>query len=184
MTFSPTNISKNSSARGTVPIEHLLNVDREPQSFRKANQSPQKVGQKIKTKRETKEFRARTWAPGRELWRRKSFCTLGNPLTGRVRGNFRISEGSAARHVLQGQKSENSLQRSHWMAFPSHPLDTHTQMSPYHLKCNVTNFFLKSYFLTSQFFLLMFLFLSRKRSCPQPPGLGKSIVWALSFSLW
>jgi len=60
MTFSPTNISKNSSARGTVPIEHLLNVDREPQSFRKANQSPQKVGQKIKTKRETKEFRART----------------------------------------------------------------------------------------------------------------------------
>lgn len=81
-------------------------------------------------------------------------------------------------------KARSSKEEASWMAFPSHPLDTRTQMSQYHLKCNVTNFFLKSYFLTSQFFLLMFLFLSRKWSCPQPPGLGKSIVWALSFSLW
>lgn len=61
MNFSPTNIYKKKSARGTIPTEHLLNADRGPQTFRKANRSPQnKVGQEIKTQRETKEFQAGT----------------------------------------------------------------------------------------------------------------------------
>ena len=57
-------------------------------------------GAKDKDNRETKDCGAGTCAPGRESWRWKSSPTLGNQLTGRVRGSFRTTEGSAARQVL------------------------------------------------------------------------------------
>lgn len=49
---------KNSSAYRTVPTEHIRNTGRGLQTSKKASQFPQnEVGQKIKIKREAKDFR-------------------------------------------------------------------------------------------------------------------------------
>ena len=49
---------KNSSACSTAPTEHILNTGRGLQTSKKASQFPQnEVGQKIKIKREAKDFR-------------------------------------------------------------------------------------------------------------------------------
>lgn len=45
---------------------------------------------KEKDKRETKDFTMGTPVPGRESWRRRRFHTLGNPVTGEVRGELCI----------------------------------------------------------------------------------------------
>ena len=72
---------KNTSTCGTTPAEHLLNADRRPQTSQKARKSPRTwVGRKKKEK--TQKNRDRTCTSGRELWRRKSFHTLGSPFTG------------------------------------------------------------------------------------------------------
>lgn len=97
---------KKPSACGTISTEHLLNIDRGPQTFRKANQSPwNEVEQKIKTKWETKEFGMGTCTPGRESWRRKNFHRSGNSFTRGSGGIFRAWE--------------NSPQRSCWMSLHS-----------------------------------------------------------------
>ena len=68
--------------KNTTPKEHLLNTGRRPQTSQKARNSPLTwVGQKKKEKAETKN-RDGTCTAGRELWRRKSFHTLGSSFTG------------------------------------------------------------------------------------------------------
>ena len=52
----PHKYIRNTSTRGTPPIEHLLNAGRRPQTSQKARNSPRTwVGQKKKGKTETKE---------------------------------------------------------------------------------------------------------------------------------
>ena len=91
---------KNSSACRTVPTKHILNTGRGLKTSKKASQSPQnETGQKIKIKREAKDFRMVTWALGRKSWRRKSFHTLGNhPLhpTSRVMGELQNLRGNCS----------------------------------------------------------------------------------------
>lgn len=56
------------------------NLAEDPQTFRKASQSPVEEGsQKMKIKNETKDFRMGTCTSVRELWGSKSFHTLRNP---------------------------------------------------------------------------------------------------------
>lgn len=111
MTFSPTNISKNSSACVIIPTEHLLNADRGPQTFRKANQSPQnKAGQKIKTKMETKEF----WAggdlsPRKGVMKEEKFLHTRKPP--HRRGQGEASEPQ--RGTQQAKCSEGKLEKIH-----------------------------------------------------------------------
>ena len=99
----PHKYIKRSSPCVTIPTEQLLNTVRGPQTYRKANQSPRnEVGHK-KTRRETKDFGTRReedqrfWYRGpilrRESWRRIYFHTIGNPLTGGVRDEFRNVRG-------------------------------------------------------------------------------------------
>ena len=65
---------------GTTPTEHLLNAGRRTQTSQKARNSLCTwVGQK---KKERQKNRDGTCTSGRELWRRKSFHTLGSPFTG------------------------------------------------------------------------------------------------------
>ena len=52
----PHRYIRNTSTRGTAPIEHPLNAGRRPQTSQKARNSPRTwVGQKKKEKKETKE---------------------------------------------------------------------------------------------------------------------------------
>ena len=52
----PHKYIKTTSTCGTVPIEHILNTGRRPQTFQKARNSPRTlVGQKKKGKAKTKE---------------------------------------------------------------------------------------------------------------------------------
>ena len=52
----PHRYIRNTSTRGTAPIERLLNAGRRPQTFQKARNSPRTwVGQKKIEKTETKE---------------------------------------------------------------------------------------------------------------------------------
>ena len=60
----PNKYIKNSCACETAPTEHLLDAGRGSQTSKKANQSPQnEVGEKIKTKRETRDIRLGTCTP-------------------------------------------------------------------------------------------------------------------------
>ena len=80
----PDKYIKNTSTCGTTPTERLLNPGRRPQTSQKARNSPCTwVGQKKKKQNQRQKNRDRTCNFGRELWRRKSFHTLGSPFTGR-----------------------------------------------------------------------------------------------------
>ena len=107
-TFSLPNIS---CACGATPTEQILNAGGGPQMSGKANQSPRnEIGQKIKTKK----GRHRIWGWGSVLWReswRRSFHTIGTPLTSRVSAKLRKLRGKHNR--------ENSPQRSCRMAVTS-----------------------------------------------------------------
>ena len=95
---------------GTTPKEHL-NTDRRPQTSQKARNSPRTwVGQKKKEKTETKKNRDGTCTSGREMWRRKSFHTLGNPFTVRDvgrGGSFGATEESTARRVQRSKQRDS-----------------------------------------------------------------------------
>ena len=58
--------------------------------------------------RDRKEFQMGTCTLGRELGRRKSFCTLGNPLTGGVRGKLQN---------LRGEHSKPGALKANWRKF-------------------------------------------------------------------
>lgn len=59
-----------------ILTKYLLNTGRRSQTFERSRKSPcNQVGQKKKEK----GIREGTWAPGRELWKRKGSCTLGSP---------------------------------------------------------------------------------------------------------
>ena len=74
----PHKYIRNTSACGTILTEHLLNTGGRPQTSLKARNSPC-----TKEKRKNRQRnRDRTCTSGRELWRRKSFHTLGSPFTG------------------------------------------------------------------------------------------------------
>ena len=91
---------RNTSTCGTTPTEHLLNAGRRPQTSQKARNSPRTWVGKRKKKKQRQKNRDRTCTSGRELWRRKSFHTLGSPFTGGDGGwwgeSFRATEESAA----------------------------------------------------------------------------------------
>ena len=80
----PHKCIKNTSTCGTTPTEHLLNADRRPQTSQKSRKSPRTcIGKKKKQRQKNRDG---TCTSGRELWRRKSFHTLGRPFTGVDRG--------------------------------------------------------------------------------------------------
>ena len=108
----PHKYIRNSSTCGTAPIEYLLNAGRRPQTSPKARNSPRTwVGQKKKQRQKNRDG---TCPSGRELWRRKSFHTLGSPFTGGdggwQGGSFRATEESAATGC-GGQSGEIPAQR-------------------------------------------------------------------------
>ena len=75
----PHKYIKNISTCRTIPTEHLLNAGRRPQTSQKARNSPRNwLGQK----KQREKNRDGPCTSGRELWRRKSFHTLGSPFTG------------------------------------------------------------------------------------------------------
>lgn len=49
----------------------------------------------METKRDTKDFRMGTCALGKGVLKERRFLHIGKPLTGRIRGSFGTSEGSA-----------------------------------------------------------------------------------------
>lgn len=51
---------------------------------------------KVVREKRDKGFGMETYTLGREPWRRKSFCTLGNPLTAELEKSFGTPEGNAA----------------------------------------------------------------------------------------
>ena len=102
----PHRYIRNTSTRGTAPIEHPLNAGRRPQTSQKARNSPRTwVGQKKKQRQKNRDG---TCTSGRELRRRKGFHTLGSPCTGRDcggwRGSFRAMEESAATGVRRAKR--------------------------------------------------------------------------------
>ena len=108
----PHKYIKNTSTCGTASTEHLLNAGRRPQTSQKAKNCPLTwVGQK---KKQRQKNRNGTCTSGRELWRRKSFHTLGSPFTGRnrrwARGKLQ-SHGGECSDGCRGQSREIPSQR-------------------------------------------------------------------------
>ena len=102
----PHKYIRNTSTCGTTPTEHLLNSGRRPETSQKARNPPRTwVGQKKKKK---KKNRDRTCNSGRELWRRKSFHTLGSPFTGSDRGwqSFGTTKESTATGVQRAKRRD------------------------------------------------------------------------------
>ena len=110
----PHKYIRNTSTCGTTPTEHLLNTGRRPQTSQKARNSPCTwVGQKKKKKQRQKNS-DRTCISGRELWRRKSFHTLGSPFTGGDRGwggEALEPQRRAQQQWCRGQSGEIPAQR-------------------------------------------------------------------------
>ena len=110
----PHKYIKNTSTCGTTPTEHLLKTGRRPQTSQKARKSPCTwVGQKKKKKQRQKN-RDETCTSGRELWRRKSFHTLGSAFTGGDGGG--VGEASepwrrAQQQGCRGQSGEIPAER-------------------------------------------------------------------------
>ena len=83
---------------------------RGPQISRRPNQSLwNEVGQKIKMKSQTKDLGMRPIL-GKDSWRR-SFHTIGNPLTGGSVGSFGISEGSIKRERERQRDRDRETER-------------------------------------------------------------------------
>ena len=102
----PHKYIKNTSTYGTTPTEHILNAGRRPQTSQKARKSPCTwVGQKKKKKQRQKN-RDGTCTSGRELWRRKSFHTLGSPFTS-GEGCFGATKESAATGVQRTKQRDS-----------------------------------------------------------------------------
>ena len=104
--------SRNTSTRGTAPIEHLLNAGRRHQTSQKTRNSPRTwVGQKNKEITETKEY-------GRDLhqWegavKEERFPQTRKPLCGRrlrvaEGGSFGATEESAATGVRRAKRRDS-----------------------------------------------------------------------------
>ena len=107
----PHRYIRNTSTRGTAPIEHPLNAGRRRQTSQKARNSPRTwVGQKKKEKQRQKN-RDGTCTSGRELERRKGFHTLGSPFAGGdcgwQRGSFGATEERAATGVWKAKRRDS-----------------------------------------------------------------------------
>ena len=101
----PHKYIKNTSTCGTTPTEHQLNAGRRPQTCQKARNSPHTwVGKKKKQRQKNRDG---TCTSGRDLWRRKSFHTLGSPFTGGqgavARGKFRSHGGEYSNRGAEGK---------------------------------------------------------------------------------
>ena len=107
---SPQQIHQKKFCMWNTPTEHLLNVDRWPQTSKNASHSPQnEVGQKIKIKKK----RQRIWwggcNPGVAVVREeKSPHTLRNALTKQGRGE--LIRGEASHSLLRGEHSNKCLE--------------------------------------------------------------------------
>ena len=103
----PHKYIRNTSTCGTTPTEHLLNAGRRPQTSQKVRNSPRTWVGKRKNKKQRQKNRDRTCTTGRELWRRKSFHTLGSPFTvgdgGCWGGSFGAKDESAAKGVQRAK---------------------------------------------------------------------------------
>ena len=72
--------------------------------FPKGKKLPTYLGRaKDETKKQRQKNRDGTWTAGRELWRRKSFHTLGSPFTGRDRGCRGVGEALVPQWRAQQQ---------------------------------------------------------------------------------
>ena len=78
----PHKYIKNTSTCGTTPTEHFMNVGRTPQLTKRKETSHIPGSGKRKKKKQRQRNRDGACTSGRELWRRKSFHTLGSPFTG------------------------------------------------------------------------------------------------------
>ena len=95
---------QHSSAYGTTLTEHLK-ASRWPQISKKANKSPQnEVGQKIKTKRETKGFWDGDLYPGRKGGKFSAHLETSSQV--RSVESFRISEGNETMCVQEAKQKE------------------------------------------------------------------------------
>ena len=87
-------IQKRSFECCTTSTKQFLNADRGHQAPRKAAQSLwMEVEQNKKDENRDKRFRERAILQ-RESWRRRSFHSIGSPLTSVILGSFGISEGN------------------------------------------------------------------------------------------
>ena len=68
----------------------------------KGKEIPHIHGEGKRKKKKRQKNRDRTCASGRELWRRKSFHTLGNPFTGGDRGVWGVSFGATEESIATG----------------------------------------------------------------------------------
>ena len=85
----------------------------------KPQSSQNEIGQKIRIKRETKGFQTGICVPGKEWWRRKSVCTLRNPLTGGDGGSFRNPWGNTATGAPKAKERELTTEITAKQHFPA-----------------------------------------------------------------
>ena len=85
----------------SIPCPHQENDNNKRKS------PPKWVGQEKERERNKKRERERNWdrkcTPGRHLWKRECFCTLGSPLRGRDRGRP-LGPGRRLQHWLMEDK--------------------------------------------------------------------------------
>ena len=120
ITFLPTNTSKIH-----LHVEQLLQNTywtlAEDLRLPKRQENPHVPGlDKRKEKKQRQKNRDGTCTPERELWRRKSFHTLGRPFTGGQRsgwgGRFRATEDSAATGVQKAKWRDSHTEDWCWPA--------------------------------------------------------------------
>lgn len=81
-TFSQRKI-KNTATCGMILMEHPLNTGRRPQTSERATKSPHNQVRQKKKEKKKREKKDRTFAPGRELRKRKHSYILESPFINR-----------------------------------------------------------------------------------------------------
>ena len=107
----PHKYIKNTSTCRTTPTEHLLNSGRRPQTSQKARKSPHIGKGKREKNKQKQKNKDGTCNSGRELWKKKSFHTLGSPFTGGDRGwvgdNIWSHEGEDSNGVQRAKQRDS-----------------------------------------------------------------------------
>ena len=108
----PHRYIRNTSTRGTAPIEHILNTGRRPQTSQKARNSPRTwVGQKKKEKTETKgqAWDLHQWegAVKEQRFPHTRKALRGRRLRVAEGGGFGATKESAATGVRRGKRRDS-----------------------------------------------------------------------------
>ena len=101
-------------------------------NFPKGKKLPMYLGRAKEKRKKSQKNRDRTCTSGRDLWRRKSFHTLGSPFTGRDEGwrggSFGATKESSATGVQRAKWRDSHTEDHCWPALTSlrglsaHPL--------------------------------------------------------------